>query len=312
MDVSLIIVTRNTCEQTTRAILSILDSLDTLSKEIILVDNGSTDATPRVIPSKFPTIKYLRQECNLGFAAANNLGAREANGDFIVLLNSDARLQPDALGTAIHWIRAHPECGIAGAQLLNPNGSRQNSIANFPTLATELLNKSLLRHLFPKRFPGKKCQFVKPIEVESVIGAFMLIRSDLWKALGGLDESYFFFFEETDLCVRASREGWKVCHLPQVQVWHEQGQSAKQMPSAARIEYWRSRYIFFRRHHGRLSQAALAVGLVLRLVVDWLATVLVLLLFLGTQPRWRNKLRTQTALLKWFLLGRPAGVGLPR
>ena len=134
-------------------------------------------------------------------------------------------------------MRAHPDCGIAGAQLLNPDGSRQNSIANFPSLATEPLNKSLLRRIFPRRFPGKEQRFTSPVPVETVIGAFMLIRAELWRELGGFDERYFFFFEETDFCLQARRRGWQVFHLPQVQVWHEQGkESAKpEVPVPVRI-----------------------------------------------------------------------------
>jgi len=276
------------------------------------VDNGSTDSTYEVIPQKFPNVIYHRQERNLGFAAANNLAARAATGEFLLLLNSDARLQPQALANAIDWMRGHGECGIAGAQLLNSDGSRQNSIANFPSLATELLNKSLLRRLFPKRFPGKENPATAPTEVESVIGAFMLIRGSLWTELGGLDERYFFFFEETDFCLQARANGWKVFHLPQAQVWHEQGKSTKQIPVGARIEYWRSRYAYFRKHHGKPAFALLALGLGLRLLVDWASSLLVIIVSLGTNTRWREKHAAQTGVLTWHLRGCPPEWGLPR
>jgi len=312
VDILVVIVTRNTCDQTAQAINSVFQSKDSLAKEVVVVDNGSTDGTPDLMRTKFPNVRYLRQERNLGFAAANNLGARGTGCEFLLFQNSDARLQPGALAEAVAWMRAHPDCGIAGAQLLNPDGSRQNSIANFPTLATELLNKSLLRWLFPKRYPGKERRFTEPAEVESVIGAFMLVRQTVWKALDGFDERYFFFLEETDFCWGARHQGWKVYHLPQVQVWHEQGKSAKQIPAAARIEYWRSRYIYFRKHHSRLAQALLAAGLGLRLLVNWLSSLLVVLLSLGVKPAWREKHRVQTALLKWHLRGCPVEMGLPR
>src|SRR5207237_7581910 len=95
-------------------------------------------------------------------------------------------------------MRAHRGCGIIGGQLLDPDGSRQNSIANFPTLATELFNKSFLWRLFPKRFPGKEQEFPEFLEVESVVGAFLLTRKELWDALGGLDQRFFFFLDATD------------------------------------------------------------------------------------------------------------------
>ena len=311
-DVTGVIVTRNTCAFTCAAIRSVEESRGGLSTEVVVVDNGSTDDTGAALARDFPAAKYIRSATNLGFARANNLGAKDSSAEFILLLNSDARLKTDSLATAVAWLRAHPECGIVGAQLLNPDGSRQNSIANFPTLATELLNKSLLRRLFPRRFPGKEQHYDSPVEVETVIGAFMLIRGDLWRALGGFDERYFFFFEETDFCLQVRRRGAKIFHLPQIEVWHEQGGSAKTVFVGARIEYWRSRYFYFRKNHGTLARIVLAIGLGLRLLVDVLISALAVLVTLGRSPRWRDKFRVQAGVIRWHCAGCPASLGLPR
>ncbi len=311
-DLSVIIVTRNTCALTCAAIESVCNSQDEGTKEILLVDNASTDDTAAVVAKQFPSVRRLRAERNLGFSRANNWGACESAGEFLLLLNSDAAVKPNSLATALDWMRCHPDCGVAGVQLLNPDGSRQNSIANFPTLATELLNKSLLRRLFPRRFPGKEHQLDGPVEVESVVGAFMLIRREVWDAVGGLDERYFFFLEETDFCLQARRRGWRVMHLPHVTVWHGQGQTAKKVSAAARIEYWRSRYAYFRKNHGHFTQAALAAGLGVRLLVGWVAGILLNLLFLGANADLCDKSRVQTALVKWHLRGQPGEMGLPR
>ena len=206
-------------------------------------------------------------------------------------------------------MRAHPECGIAGAQLFNPDGSRQNSIANFPSLATELLNKSLLRRWFPRRFPGKEGNYSAPIAVDSVIGAVMLVRGSVWREVGGFDERYFFFFEETDLCRVTRRRGWTIMHLPAVEVWHAQGASGKEVPAAARIEYWRSRYAYFRKHHNLFARVILTIGLLLRLAAGWLGAAAATL---GGSARARRRFGVQTALWRWHLAGRPAGAGLPR
>lgn len=311
-DLSVIIVTRNTCELTRTAVRSVYESSDQLLKEIIVVDNGSEDETPQSLPREFPQLRYLRSETNLGFAKANNLGAREAAGEFLVLLNSDARVQPETLGAGIEWMRRHPDCGVAGAQLLNPDGTRQNSIANLPSLATELLNKSLLRRLFPRRFPGKEQRFTDPLDVESLIGAFLLIRRETWEQLGGLDERFFFFLEETDFCCQARRRGWRVMHLPQLQVWHERGRSAQQVPAAARLEYWRSRYAYFHKHSGAWTRSLLRLGLGLRLALDWLVSGMLAVLTLGRSPRWRQQWRVNCALVLWHLRGCPETMGLPR
>jgi GT2 family glycosyltransferase len=309
---SVIIVTRNTCQLTCAAIESVLNGLDHPSREIFLVDNGSTDETPAVVAKRFPSVHLLRSDHNLGFARANNLAAREAQGQFLLLLNSDAAVQPESLAAAVGWMRAHPDCGAAGVQLLNPDGSPQNSIANFPTLATELLNKSLLRRLCPRRYPGKEHRFAEPVEVETVVGACMIIRRDLWDAIGGLDERYFFFFEETDFCLQTRRLGKRLMHLPQITVRHGQGQTAKHDSPAARIEYWRSRYIYFAKNHRLSVRVALVVGLLLRLFTNWLASSLLVAVTFGQSPRWKNKWQGNSALSLWHLRGLPQDMGLPR
>jgi GT2 family glycosyltransferase len=311
-EVSVIIVTRNTSAFTRAAVRSVKEHGGPEVGQIIVVDNGSSDDTPTALPLEFPDVEYIRSERNLGFARANNLGAREAKGDYLLLLNSDAQLLPQSLPLALEWMRTSPKCGVAGVQLLNPDGSRQNSIANYPTLATELLNKSLLRRLFPKKYPGKEHRFEKPVEVESVIGAFMLIREEMWKAIGGLDERFFFFLEETDFCLQARRSGWSVFHLPHVQARHEQGKSAKQTPAPARIEYWRSRYLYFVKNHGPLACVALRAGLGLRLLANLLGSGLLLLLTLGLSESKRRAWKVNAALCWWHLKGCPVEMGLPR
>ena len=310
MVVSVIVVSRNTRELTCAALRSVSESQDGFAKEVVVVDNGSTDDTPTVVRREFPAVDYVRSETNLGFARANNLGAGRTRGEFLLLLNSDARLKPSTLAEVVSWMRQHPECGVAGVQLLNPDGSRQNSIANQPSLATELLNKSLLRRLFPRRFPGKEHQFPAPVEVESVIGACMFIRASVWRALGGFDERFFFFLEETDFCRQVRARGWKVCHLPQAQAWHGQGQSARQTPVSVRIEYWRSRYAYFRKHCGRLTCGLLRTGLCLRLLFDWLSSGLLVMATAGRSARWRHRWNLTSALWRWHLSNCPVEMGL--
>jgi len=312
MDVSVIIITRNTRALTDEAVRSVLAGDPTVTKEILVVDNGSSDDTAMALPREFPQLQLLRSEKNLGFARAVNLAAGKATGGFLLLLNSDARLTANALKLALEWLRANPDCAVAGAQLLNADGSRQNSIANFPTLATELLNKSLLRRLWPKKFPGKEQTFPAPVEVETIVGAFMLIRRSVWDALGGLDESFFFFFEETDFCLQIRRKNLRVMHLPQVRVWHGQGRTAKQVSTAARIEYWRSRYRYFAKNSGATTRLGLLAGLLVRLLADWLAAGLMVGLTLGKSPRWCSRLNVCSALAGWHLRGRPSTTGLPR
>ena len=312
MDVSVILLTRNTCHQTREAIESVLSSTGAISKEICVIDNGSTDQTAEILPAAFPEIHYRRMERNLGFARGVNLAARVAAGDCLLLLNSDTRVAPDALELAVEWMRANPGCGVAGAQLFHADGRKQNSIANFPSLATELLNKFLLRTLWPRHFPGKEQEYHQPVEVESVIGAFFLVRRVVWEKLGGMDERFFFFLEETDFCLRARQAGFATMHLPQVRVWHGLGQTAKQDLAAARIEYWRSRYAYFAKHRSPAVRIVLRCGLLLRLIVDSAVSGILTAITLGQSRRWREKFAVHRALLFWHLQGCPPETGLPR
>jgi GT2 family glycosyltransferase len=199
---------------------------------------------------------------------------------------------------------------VVGAQLLNPDGSKQNSIANFPSLATELLNKSLLRRFFPDRFPGKERDYPEPVEVDSVIGAGMMVRRDTMEQVGLLDEGYFLFLEETDWCYRMRKAGWKIYHDPRVEIYHFQGKSAEREKSRARVEYYRSRYHFFKKNRGGLHWFVLLVGLITRLCVELIFTSLACLYTLFIIGKWKNKLSIYAYLLWWHLRFCPEEMGL--
>jgi hypothetical protein len=312
LDISIIILTRNTCQQTREAIESVLSSTDNFEKEIHVIDNGSTDETPAILPVFFPQAHYTHMKHNLGFARGVNIAARQATGDFILLLNSDARLAPKTLSMAIEWMRSNPRCGVAGAQLLHPDGRKQTSVGRFPTVATELINQNFLRLIWPSRYPRKNLEASQPLEVDWVIGAFFLIRRDAWEAVGGLDERFFFYFEEADFCLRAQKAGWSTMHLPQLLVLHGQGHTSQKYYSAARIEFWRSRYYFLQKHYGLGTRAILRAGLPLRLAVDTFFSALLTIFTLGQSPHWRRKSLSHFALLLWHLRGCPAEDGLPR
>ena len=217
-----------------------------MASEVILVDNGSQDGGRIEVKRAFPSVHIIENEKNLGFAKAVNQGLQKASGRYVLLLNPDTQMKDGAIERLVSFMDAHSDVGVAGAQLLNADGSKQNSIANFPSLATELFNKSLLRWLFPKKFPGKERDYPEPVEVDSVIGACMVVRRKAMEQVGLLDEDYFLFLEETDWCYRMKRAGWKIYHVPQAEVYHFQGKSAETAKKRAKVEFYRSRYHFFK------------------------------------------------------------------
>ena len=309
-DLSIIIVSWNTREYLLSCLGSIFEEEDGPFKEVIVIDNGSRDGSGNEVKKTFSLIHLVENEKNLGFAKAVNQGLQKSSGRYVLLLNPDTRVKNRAIERLMSFMDSHPDTGVAGAQLLNSDGSKQNSIANFPSLATELFNKSLLRWLFPKRFPGKKRNYPEPVEVNSVIGACMMVRREVLDQVGLLDEDYFLFLEETDWCYRMKRAGWKIYHVPQAEVVHFQGKSAEQDKKRSKVEYYRSRYHFFRKNRGITPLVILFVGLVVRLVIEFLLTGVGSLLSFFAIKKWRRKLSVQLHLLAWHLRLCSEGSGL--
>jgi hypothetical protein len=281
-----------------------------MEMEVFVVDNGSMDGSGTAVRERFPNVCLIENEKNLGFAKATNQGIQRASGKYILLLNPDTEVKEGTIERFISFMDQHLEAGLVGAQLLNADGSKQNSIANFPSLATELLNKSLLRWLFPKSFPGKEEDYSEPIEVESVIGACMVVRREAMDQVGLLDEHYFLFLEETDWCYRMKRAGWKVYHVPQAEIYHFQGKSAEREKERARVEYFRSRYHFFKKNRGNLQWFILFIGLLIRLGFEYLAMIVASIITLFMIKGWRKKLSIYAYLLWWHLRFCPEGMGL--
>ena len=310
MDLSVIIVNWNTKEYLLQCLESVFKVGQGTGWEVIVVDNASQDRSEVKAERKFPTIQLIKNDRNLGFAKAANQGFKKASGRYVLLLNPDAQVKPEAVERLMSFMDTHLDSGIAGAQLLNSDGSKQNSIANFPSLATELLNKRLLRWLFPKQYPGKEISYTEPIEVDSVIGACMMVRREAMDQVGFLDEDYFLFLEETDWCYRMKRAGWKVFHVPQAEVLHFQGKSAEQDKRRAKVEYYRSRYQFFEKNREKGKWCILLAGLMIKLGFESLSMMIACLLTGFSIKRWRKKFSNYAFLLWWHLKGCPEGMGL--
>ncbi len=310
IDLSVVIVSWNTREVLLSCLESIFLSRKRISLELIVVDNGSQDGGGREAKRTFPTLHLIENQRNEGFAKAANQGLKKSEGRYILLLNPDTKMKRGAMEQLVSFMDAHVDAGVAGGQLFNRDHSKQNSIANFPSLATELLNKSLLRQFFPNKFPGKERNYPEPIEVDSVIGACIIIRREAMEQVGTLDEDYFLFLEETDWCYRMKRRGWKVYHIPQAEVYHDQGKSAETEKKKARVEYYRSRYIFFKKNRDGFQWFILLLGLVIRLGVQLLGMALACLFTLFMIQRWRKRFFLSVYLMEWHLRGCPKGMGL--
>lgn len=311
MDISFIIINWNTRELLLACLRSIQSAVTGCGYEIIVVDNGSEDGSAEAVRAHFGDgVQLIANASNRGFAAANNQALRIARGKYVVLLNSDTVLHEGAVDGLVRFLDKNPQVAMAGPRMRGADGRVQNSFDNFPSLATELLNKSLLRTIFPQRYAGRASQTSMPREVDSLIGACIAVRAEAIHQVGLLDEDYFFFLEETDWCLRMRRAGWNIVHLPGVEIVHLQGQSKRHRPALAWIEYYRSLYTFFRKHRTPAAYRALRIFRFIKLVINLMLTVTALCLTLGMRQRFRDKTAVYFRLVWWHLCRCPDSVGL--
>jgi GT2 family glycosyltransferase len=216
---SVIIPTYDTAEMTLDCCASVVEALPA-EAEVIVVDDASTDHTAERITEKFPSIAVLRQRVNGGFSASVNAGVAASRGELVLLLNSDTRV---AAGTFDAFIRAFEDdarLGVAGAQLIDSDGTLQWSAGPVPTLFWMVVAVS---GIAPLARPFRRRRKPADGEVGWVSGAAMAFRRSVWKSAGPLREDFRFYAQDLDFCVRAAGFGWKVRLLPQVRVEHRHG-----------------------------------------------------------------------------------------
>jgi GT2 family glycosyltransferase len=298
IDLSVIIVNWNTRDLLRDCLNSIYKTVSDLIFEIIVVDNFSSDGSVAMLEKEFPSVIKIINKENKGFGAANNQAFSVMKGEYALLLNSDAVLTPQAVSKLWDFYQSNKKAAIVCGQLLNADGSKQNSVASFPSFITLAVNNSLLEYLFPWRYPSKRYKHTSPIEVDSVIGACMMIRKEALEETGAFDERYFFFFEETDLAYAMRLKGWKIYQVPDAFIYHLQGQSIGHQ-ARSRIEFYRSRYQFLRKWH-KLPYFLVAKGIIFfRLLVDEISSFIFIFLTLGLNKKAKNKLITYSELIRW-------------
>ncbi|MRR18083.1 MAG: glycosyltransferase [Deltaproteobacteria bacterium] len=299
MDISFIIVNWNTRDLLRTCLGSILKTMgSSLTYEIIVIDNASADGTLAMLSGEYPQVRTIANKENRGFGAANNQGFAVMQGRYALLINTDAVLTAGAVKKLWDFAEANPRSAIICGQLLNADGSKQNSIASFPTLTTLAANTSSLEYLFPGRYPSKRYAHTGPLEVESAIGACMMIRKEALERVSRFDERYFFFFEETDLAYALKQAGWRIYQVPDALIYHLQGQSIGHH-AKSRIEFYRSRYQFLRKWHGDAYYRTAASIIFLRLLVNTALSALGVFFTLGLAPGLRGKLAVYLRIIGW-------------
>jgi GT2 family glycosyltransferase len=282
---------------------SVFDHVQRYAFEVWVVDNGSSDDSVAAVRDRYPAVRIIENHKNLGFAAANNKALRQMQGDYALLLNSDALLTPGAVEQLHIFMEENPHAGMVCGQLLNEDGSKQNSIANFPTIPALLTNETILRVFLPQKFPSKRRNYLKPLPVDSCIGACVLVRKKTMAEVGLLDEDYFFYFEETDWAYRMHQQNWGVYFLPTAKIYHLQGKTAK-YSAHTRIMFYRSRSIFFKKWHPKTHGLMIAT-VFLRLLIDYGLNIIHTLFTLGQNQEPRQKIAVYSRVILWHLRGCP-------
>lgn len=291
---ALIFINWKTPHLTVRAVQSARDSTSVPEQlRILVVDNGSGDESLSVFERELPEVDVVALPSNQGFARAANTGLRRVAEPYAFILNSDIEFQNDALAILAEALEADAGAALAVPMLLRPDGSLQPAAVPEPRLFWELVNRSLPRHLMRVRHDRIQA-------VPGIVGPCMAVHMERIRDVGFLDERFFFFMEETDWCKRIHEAGMRVLYVPQARVMHMQGESANRRPIRARVQFYSSRYRYFRKHGGRLIQALLFAGLWLRLTADLLLHSVLTILSLG-QPHRRDRLAVYWRLWLWHL-----------
>ncbi len=279
MTVSVVVVSWNTRDLLRNCLLTV-DSearlLDGGELEIFVVDNRSTDGTIEMVKRSFPSLTLIANTENAGFAAANNQALTRCKGEYVLLLNPDTELKTGALSRMVQFLKSRLYVGAVGPLLISPDGSMQESCYPRPTLLRELWRLLRLDRVHRLAvYPMSEWTLDRPREVETVQGACILIKRSVLEEIGLLDQDFFIYTEEIDLCRRIISAGWRIYWLPVATVVHYGGQSTRQATNEMFIELYRSKLQYFRKHYGWLGgflyKLILLICIVPRLVLPPLA-----------------------------------------
>ncbi len=276
-DLGIVIANYNTRDRL-RECLQSLQASRVVSFATYVVDNSSPDGSAAMVRTEFPSAHLIESQVNGGYSYANNLALRavlalDPTPPFILLLNPDTVLPPEALAQTIAFFDQHPDAGVVGPKLIMADGKLDLACRrSFPAPELAIYHAIGLDERFPKskRLARYNLTFLdenETAEIDSVCGAFMMMRTLVLRQAGLLDESYFMYGEDLDLALRIKKRGWKVYYYPAVQVLHYKREASKQSARAP-YEFWRAAYIFYKKHYAQTTSfpmhALLAAGLAIK------------------------------------------------
>lgn len=274
LDLAIVIVNYNVAALLRRCLQSVFASEGDFSFRVCVVDNASRDDSVVLVRDEFPDVLLLANQQNVGYPAANNQGLRalgvedEDGPRYALLLNPDTELPPDALAMMLAYMDAEPDVGVAGPRLVLPDGSLDLACRRgFDSMAALFYRMVGLSRLFPRspRFARYNMTYLDEhelAEVDSVVGAFMLVRGEAVRTVGLMDDRFWMYGEDLDWAKRIKDCGWKVVYNPAVTVLHVKRASSKQN-ARAQVEFYRAMLIFYYKHYRQTTPLWLHVGVLL-------------------------------------------------
>ncbi len=315
MDLSIVIVNWNTQALLRECLQSLCRDGSSQNWEIWVVDNASEDGSIEMVRAEFPQIHLIVNEENVGFARATNQALAQATGRFCLLLNPDTVVPTGTLDRLLGFMRKTPDAGIVGCGQVYPNGMWQTTCHREITLVREAIIAFGLSRIFRTMvdYCGHPGEGSVPRQVDWVEGGALLIRTHVLRSIGPLDESFFMYAEDADLCLRARRANFQVYYLPDVQIIHHRGQATgfeerrrrqKRVNTDMLLALHRSKAKYFYKHYGdlhfRIYGLLVRIYSLRKLSMGWMAY-----LSKRIEPDdWRNLSRAYLSLLKASLLKR--------
>jgi GT2 family glycosyltransferase len=296
--VSIIIVSWNAKAYILKCLASLAN--ESGLREIIVVDNNSSDGSPDAVASAYPEVKLIRSSENLGFARANNLGIKASSGEYLAFVNNDVEVFPGCIPGLVAFSEAHPRVGVAGPQLFGGKGGLQKSYWGFPTLRNRFARAVALDKLFPsKAFSGHSTygakDFFKPVDV--LQGSFLLVKRAALNQVGPWDESFFIYGEDVDWCKRFWDAGWEVMFVASSRAIHYGGSSSANAPVRFYIEKQKADLQYWLKHKKFVDVWAY---LLIALLHESLR-VLGFSLIAPFKPSARYKMKRGVACIRWLL-----------
>ncbi len=254
MDASIVIVSWRVKEQLRACLNSVFDKTQNLEFEVFVVDNSSNDGTLKMVQEEFPKVHCISNSENNGFSKACNQAIKKSHGEYILLLNPDTILLENSIQKTVLFMNKTPDAGIVGCRIKNQDGSHQPSVRRFPDFLSHFLLLLKIHHFFPelapfRRYYNQNFNYSKTQPVDQVMGSFYMIRREVLKKIGLLDDHFFIWYEEVDLCKRLTQSQWNTYYFAGTTIQHQKAASfSQQKATTKQLIFNRSLLYYFFKH----------------------------------------------------------------